>query len=255
MKNILFLTLLLPIFTTLKAQTWDLGIAMNGTNYQGDMVKPMLFKLEETNFSAGVIIRRHFSPRLSLRGNAFIGRITGDDKNYIQDEWRPQRGFSFKTMLLEFSLQAEYNLLKPLNEAGERRFAVPYVFGGVGFVGTDPIVNFNEPNPMVAYLDIWLDQRNVTKTAIAFPVGLGVLFPLGSNSSLGVEFGARPILSDYIDGVSEAGNPNKNDWYLLGSLQFVYHLENRRDSDRDGIPDRKDKCPFIAGTKAQKGCR
>lgn len=254
MKNILFLPVFFLLSPLVKAQAWDLGLAMNGSNYQGDLVKPMLFRLEETNFSAGIIVRRHLNQRLGLRGNAFIGRITGDDKNFVQDEWRPRRGFSFKTMLLEFSLQAEYNLVRPLNQAGTRRFVVPYVFGGVGFVGTDPKVDFNAPNPMVAPLDIWLDQRNVTKTALAFPIGLGFDFPLGPKSSLGVEFGARPILSDYIDGISQAGNPNKNDWYLLGSLQFVYHLDNKKDSDHDGVPDKKDKCPFVSGAKQYKGC-
>lgn len=254
MKKILFLFLFLAFSPLAKAQTWDLGIAMNGTNYQGDLVKPMLFRLEETNFSAGVIVRRHLNQRFGLRGNAFIGRITGDDKNFVQDEWRPQRGFSFKTMLLEFSLQGEFNLVKPLNQAGGRRFVVPYVFGGVGFVGTDPQVDFNTPNQMATDLDIWLDRRNVTKTAIGFPLGVGFDFPMGPSSSLGVEFGARAILSDYIDGVSEAGNPDKNDWYLLGSLQFVYHLDNRKDSDRDGVPDKKDKCPFVSGPKEHKGC-
>lgn len=236
------------------AQNWDIGVAIYGANYQGDLVKPSFFRLSETNIFPGVLVRRYLGSRYALRGNIMAGKLSGNDKNYVEDEWRPQRGFSFRTTVVEFSLQGEINLLTQNNALGERRKLVPYVCGGVAFVGSDPKVDFNEPNPIVPVLDIWRDQRDAHKTNIALPFGLGVKWATGPQSSLGVELGARPILGDYLDGVSLAGNPNKNDWYLTAGLQFLYHLSDRKDSDHDGVPDKKDKCPFISGNKMNKGC-
>ncbi len=70
---------------------------------------------------------------------------------------------------------------------------------------------------------------------------------------LAVEAGLRTSFSDYLDGVSQAGNPNGNDWYAFGGAALFIRFGDR-DYDQDGIPDIEDDCPEIPGTVNSAGC-
>jgi OmpA-OmpF porin, OOP family len=238
----------------LSAQTWDVGLSANASNYQGDVVKPLLFTLQETNLCAGVFVRRNFDDLFSLRGNALFGRLTGNDANFPEDPSRTLRGFSFRTTLIEFSIQGELGLLRPQNAAGQNRPVIPYLFAGFGYAGVNAAVNFNEPNLGTSQALIREDRKNASQGTVAFPIGLGFRFPIGEKNTLGFEAGFRPTVSDYLDGVSKTGNPNKNDWYIIGGLNLAFNLGKSRDSDGDGVPDNKDKCPYEKGLASDKGC-
>jgi outer membrane protein OmpA-like peptidoglycan-associated protein len=53
--------------------------------------------------------------------------------------------------------------------------------------------------------------------------------------------------------VSVSGNPDKGDWYGLGTVQLLYKF-TVTDRDGDGIADMEDACPELAGSALAAGC-
>lgn len=250
MRNF-FLFVLFALPALMSAQSWELGLSAGAANYQGDLVKSELFTLKETNPAFGLFLRRNFNDYFALRLNGNYIRLSGDDANFTE---RKPRGFSFETTLLEGSLQLELTTTSATNKDGKPRAIRPYFFGGVGYASGDPTVFFNEAaNPSKAAA-IASDKANVEKGVIAFPLGAGFKFALGERTSLGAEIGFRPTLGDYTDGVSEAGNPEKEDWYVLGGLNLAFKIGKPKDTDADGISNKNDKCPDVPGVAENMGC-
>lgn len=63
----------------------------------------------------------------------------------------------------------------------------------------------------------------------------------------------RTAFTDYLDGISFAGNPEKKDWYGFAGISLAYRW-GALDQDGDGIPDARDQCPKIPGSSANFGC-
>ena len=61
-------------------------------------------------------------------------------------------------------------------------------------------------------------------TRVSLPLGFGVRADLSRNWVIGVEWRARYVFSDRIDGVNFAGNPEKKDWYTFAGLNLTYRF-------------------------------
>lgn len=253
MRNLITLLALFCLPAFVGAQSWELGLAAHATNYLGDLVETNNITLKGTDFGGGLFLRRNFNDYFALRLNGNYVRLKGDDANF---DSRNSRGYTFKTTLLEGSLQLEVTPISALNKDGKRRAIRPYFFGGVGYASFDPKPFFNElaPENVPKAQAIAQDKRDVEKSAIVFPLGAGFKFSLGEKATLGLELGLRPVLSDYIDGISQAGNPDKDDWYMLGGLNVAFLIGKPKDADADGISDKKDKCPDVPGVVENMGC-
>ncbi len=250
MRNFfLFVLFALPAF--LSAQSWEFGLAVNAANYQGDVVKTDLFTLKETNPAFGLFLRRNFNDYFALRLNGNYMRLSGNDANFSD---REIRGYTFKNTVLEGSLQLEVTTMSAINKAGKPRAIRPYFFAGIGYASGDPTVFFNETVNTAYAAAIQKDKANVEKEVVVFPLGAGFKFALSEKVGLGAEIGFRPTLGDYTDGVSEAGNPEKEDWYVLGGLNLAFKIGKPKDTDADGIGDKKDKCPDVPGVAENMGC-
>ena len=220
MKKLLF-SLLVAVLATfalpLLAQNWEFGLGLNAVNYQGDLVKTSLFNLKETQPGGTIFARHNFAgDKLALRLGLNLGRISGDDVNYTD---RTTRKFNFKSPLTEIAATLEW---APLSTKG--KFA-PYFFGGLGVALTNPTVSFNESSAAVAYAKAGIakDKTDLKKTALAIPLGVGFKIPT-AKGTLGLEFGVRMTTSDYLDGISEAANPNKKDMYFIGGINYAFRL-------------------------------
>ncbi len=253
MRNTITLLLfMLPGF--LLSQSWDAGIMVNAANYQGDLVKPAIFTLKETSIGAGLFLRRNVDTHWALRANVNYATITGSDANFFREAERRSRNFSFRSSLLELSAQIEASPLGALRSDGTPRQAFPYFFAGMGFVHTNPTVNFNTGTTNADPSLIAADRVEVQKNAVTFPLGLGFRFELPKAGIFGIEIGFRPTQTDYLDGISRTGNPNKKDWYVLGGVHYAYRFGVKKDADGDGVTDRRDACPEVPGDKKMKGC-
>ncbi len=284
-------------------KTTEIGVALGAMSYLGDVNESNFALPNESNFSGGIFVRHHFAPNFAVRGQIFIGKISGSDLNFTEPAWRQQRAYSFTSPVSEASLQLEWDILGKKrfrkrktvtyqNQAYQQlaivnhigRTLSPYVFGGGGLITTSPSPDFTGGGPLddatQKLVDIDLDNSRKVAARPAVLFGGGLHYDINPNWVLGLEVGLRYAFSDYLDGISAAGNPNLKDWYTFAALQVSYRFGTKDrdgdgvadaadgcpdqpglattggcpDADRDGVADPKDRCPFEAGPSELAGC-
>ncbi|MCC6461807.1 MAG: OmpA family protein [Saprospiraceae bacterium] len=260
MKLIRFLCLLFFTPSLLNAQaTWEIGIAGGATAYAGDVNAERFYDLDNKNLGYGLLVRRHFSPVIALRLNYLGGKISGDESHFSEPFWRKERAFQFDTDFHEASLLLEWDIFGQRRRNGWRfrKIFAPYVFAGAGYNFFTLHTDYNdapELNPSVPADRILADKnKRQTSPTPVLHVGGGFKWDLGRYWLLGFELGLRPVFSDYIDGISQSGNPDQRDWYAFGGITLSHRIREV-DTDRDWIPNHRDKCPLAPGFKAMKGC-
>jgi len=149
--------------------------------------------------------------------------LDGRDDNWDEPAFRQRRAFSFETTITELSLQFEYSPFAG-NEwvDSDGKFIKkisPYGFAGIGVAFWDPTTDYNigadgaAPfGTSIARIDADRDSDFGT-TAFTIPIGAGVKYDITEKIIGGLEFGIRIPFTDYLDGVSIAANPDRDDWY------------------------------------------
>ena len=226
MKKVLilsFIAFLASVSTPLFAQNWELGVGLNGVNYLGDLVKDEGVSMNNAHLDYSIFARHNFAgDRLSLRLGLNVGKLSGNDANYSS---RQNRNFNFKTPLTELAATFEWAPLSIKKADGSLRSAYPYFLGGLSLAMTNPTVFFNENSPSTAYAKggISSDKANLKKAALGIPIGAGFKVPTDMGT-FGLEIGYRWTVSDFIDGISQAANPNKRDAYVMGGINYAYNF-------------------------------
>lgn len=208
----------------LQAQSdlFEIGFFLGGSSMGGDLVESNFGSANDINGAYGLMIRRYFTSNMAVRVNALMTKLTSQDRHY--DRFGGQV-FTSETPLVEISVDFEYDILgHQRNWQGNGGKLSPYVFLGVGAAMTDPMLTYDFESE-----DVQLDETaDVSKTRFVMPFGIGGRYNFSPKGSIALELGARPTFSDYLDGVSLAGNPGKNDWYGFGSVQFFFKLGGKK---------------------------
>jgi len=244
---------LLPAFA-LAQTTFESGIFLGGSNYSGDLVPTEGPLMSETRLTVGIINRIRLSNYFALRSNILYGQIRGADTNFEDQAYEIRRNAKFKNNFATLSLLAEWEPFAfwKKDSLGRKKVLSPYVFAGGGLSIINPVL---EPGPNNDYSSILLPDLNAdfSKAVFNVPFGGGLHIPLGEIVSLRLELGVRYTNSDYLDGISLAGNPDAKDWTWFGGTNLSFAFVPK-DSDNDGIPDKDDACPWVAGSLLAKGC-
>jgi len=250
MKNILRILVLAILPLAASAQHLEAGILLGGANYVGDLSNNSSnLYLKETKPAVGIFVRQNFNDFVSVRLGFNWARISGQDANVRNDQFVHDRNLSFRTTLLEFGLMGEFNILGYQPYALSRPFS-PYVF--VGFAAT-------KFNPKARYQGDWVDLQALgtegqgisgfdspyKKLTFAVPFGIGVKYALTDKLNLGLELGARPSFSDFLDDVS--GNYVSYPELLAGNGELAAALGNRTGELTDNGE------PVIVETGVQRG--
>jgi hypothetical protein len=207
---------------SIKAQTFELGATLGASLYQGDLSE------DNVNFKGaapayGAFVRYNIDDRFSVSGNFNAGKLNGSDAN-SSDPGIRKRGFELKSNIKELAFFCEFNLI-PTDKRSHRygflmqRFS-PYVFAGVALATTD-----GTPTAPADRIPYPFPEKGTRDTFIAIPFGLGLKIQVSEEINTGFDFGWRPTLSDYLDGVSVNGNPNRNDWYFFTGIKISYLLD------------------------------
>ncbi len=226
----------------------ETGVYLGYANYLGDLVEPT-FTLKQSEFSGGVWLRYDFSDKINFKSSLVFGKIAGDDANYSNNS---VRAASFESPFIEGALVAEYDFFgrrQPIKSVGIFKALSPYAYAGFGLGLFNTSTRFGSSSPE-ASMDL---RENYSDVQMIVPVGFGIRAYVSRSTSLGVDFGIRNTFTDYLDGVSKAGNPDNNDLYFMGALTIGYTLGNS-DIDKDGIVNKKDKCPELPGPAKFGGC-
>jgi len=264
---------------------WEFGAGVGTSGYHGETNQLALGQqIYGLHPSYTIFLRKNISNHFAARFNVQYAELSGDDKLFTEPAWRQIRGISFSAPLLELSVRVEaypFGLYqkkgRKTQKISDSRIPVaPYVLLGMGGTFSNAKVDWND-NETNEYLDPVLarvDKEYPQKLNFSIPMGLGVRFRISNRFTLGLEAIAHPTLNDYIDGISVAGDPRKNDWFAsaqaTASFAFGKDLQQHRaskrsadnsaknmpaaDRDEDGVPDEHDVCPDAPGPRNLLGC-
>jgi len=213
------IALLLPL--TMMAQKTEFGIYAGLQAYQGDLADPD-FTLRDASFAFGVLAKHHLSSKLAIRAGLTIGNLEGADANFDRLEGRD---WSFEANTFDFNAGIEYTFLgKDRYDAGGtfQKTISPYAFVMLGVVNSDVDVSDNVP--------LTSEELDAGSLLFNIPVGVGVKADLSERLTLGVEGSLRLVFSDYLDGISESANPDKNDAFFTLGVSLTYRLGQGSDN-------------------------
>ncbi|MDA8693062.1 outer membrane beta-barrel protein [Saprospiraceae bacterium] len=271
MKRIITLLVLLWLCTTYTSAQKQIGIGMTIglASHGGDAASWGRHGLSFFNntklaygLNASYIINDDWGLRLQYRGT----EIEGDDSDLEnKSEWGPQhlrRDYMYRSQLSEIGILVERkfpNLFGNKNRALDQGHSklYPFVTGGIAYAFIDDDESIRDwGDPASNRLsDVLLDQSEGSVGGIQFPVGLGFRYDISQHINVDLFYNFRLPVSDYIDGISESANPDKNDAYQICGLNIGLRFNNEsEDRDQDGIADKDDECPDRAGSKLLFGC-
>ena len=217
---------------------YEIGVHLGTFIYQGDLTPNDLGAFNTMKPGFGVSATRNINSHYAIRLQLLRGSLKGDDGTYDDPAWRKQRNLNFTTPVTELSLQVVRNIIGLMpNEAGIINFT-PYVFTGLGYsflkIKRDwSKFNYSHFAGEPAVINGLTEDINhkVPKSIFSIPIGLGVRYGISEKLSFSLEGTYRILNTDYLDGFSQAANPDLNDHYhtLMVGLIYSFGKRNRFD--------------------------
>ena len=183
-------------------------------------------------------LSRNIDHRYAVRFQLLRGSLKGDDGKYENPDWRQQRNFNFRTPVTELSIQGVRNILGiKANDAGIINFT-PYVFAGISYSFLNIKRDWSEFNyghfagepTVIDGLNQDINHR-LPKGLFSFPIGGGVRYGINDKLSFSLEGTYRIIGNDYLDGFSQAANPEMADHYHTLMMGVIYSFGSRNRFD------------------------
>ena len=217
MKKVLLLVCICIGFTfTSRAQTpdkkWNVGLHGGITQYNGDLGRDW-YQTNNTAYAfGGVSVSRYLSKLFDanlMLSKGTLGYNNGTTAGFKSD-------FNAASLNLRFNIVAPEYIIRP------------YVLVGVGAILFDSQINFHKKN-----------YDYILPTA-----GAGINIRLSPEIMLNIQETFMFANKDGRDGVnSGTTNFNDNDSYLTHMVGLTVNLGNSKDTDSDGVSDKKDNCP------------
>jgi hypothetical protein len=205
-KTILLFFCFLAYAAAVFSQGSEAGVMLGGSYYKGD-IHPDFFRFNTIQPAIGVMYRYNFHPHYSFKGNVYYGTISATDAD-MSDGFQLNRNLSFRSEILEFSGQLEFNFL-PYRIENKNQSFTPYLFTGVSLFKFNPQGQYangewydlqplgTEGQGTTGYPD----KKKYSLTGFGIPLGGGLKWNLGL-IGITLEAGARRTFTDYLDDVS-----------------------------------------------------
>ena len=231
-----------------KSQSLEVGCALGGTYYLGDLNPGKHFL--NTAVAFGLVGRYNLDTRWAVKISILRGNIKG---NAAQSTFLPERGLSFTSHLTDIAGTVEFNFLPYFT--GSRMNAIsPYIYGGFSVFFFDPM------NNGVSLRSVGTEGQNIGykgrtpygSASLSIPFGLGVKMSLTKRLGFQVYWEMHKTFTDYIDDISttyyldskaiapgdnegilsdptlshepgmQRGNASNKDWYAFFGIAFTY---------------------------------
>lgn len=221
MNRFFILLFLLFGLTTTKAQIYEVGVFLGGSNYIGD-IGPTNY-IAPNEFTYGVLFKWNKSSRHSWRFSYTQSKITSDDLDSDMAS-RVERGFNFENQIKEFSAGIEFNFFD-FNLHDPKFKYTPYLYLGLSYAQYEGLFFLGD--------ELKIDNN---RGLIAIPITLGLKAQIMDRFILGFEVGPRTTTKDDLDGSNSSnenleplkfGNTNSNDWYVFTGFTLTYTFGNK----------------------------
>lgn len=242
---------------------WEVGAMTGVMQYFGDLNTS--HRLDGLHPFGGVIVRKNFDERFSLKSSFNYGRISGDDAN-SQNTYERTRNLSFRSNIAALNLQAEINFFPYVHGSRMYNFS-PYMFIGLAGIYYNPEANYQ--GEWYKLRELGTEGQNPGDEYFflthAFNIGGGIKFDITSKWSVNIELNIQKTATDYLDDVSteyvnksgleslrgpvavalhdrsieipggptnigapgrQRGNPNDKDHYVRLGAGLVYFISN-----------------------------
>ncbi|WP_183566267.1 DUF6089 family protein [Mucilaginibacter sp. SP1R1] len=198
MPKFAIVILLLFISVDLQAQTWEVGGAIGGAGYIGDLNPNNPVKV--SGLSGGLFVKRNFDGYLSAKLNFTMGKIAADDSKSSSQQFR-DRNLSFNTPLKELSLIGEFNFMNYIPDAGPNKYT-PYIYTGIGLTAYAPRTTYQGITYSLRNLRTEGEATPYGKNTVSIPYGVGLKYNFNSKWTAAADIGYRYTFTDYLDDVS-----------------------------------------------------
>ena len=215
MKKLLYLCIYILTISAANSQTqdkkWNVGLHGGITQYNGDLGRDW-YETKNTAYAfGGISISRYLGKLFDanlLLSKGTIGYNDGTSSSFKSD-------FNAASINLRFNIVAPEYVIRP------------YVFAGVGAVLFDNQLNFHQEK-----------YDYILPTA-----GAGINFRLSPEIMLNLQETFMFSNKDRRDGVDDGTTDFKSkDSYLTHMVGVTFNMGNSKDSDQDGVSDKRDTC-------------
>tara|TARA_Y100000782_G_C10183462_1_gene265155 strand:+ start:2741 stop:3880 length:1140 start_codon:yes stop_codon:yes gene_type:complete len=195
LKKFLFACILItsiPVYSQIKKiffkdYIWDVGLGIGASNYLGDIggydgpqndnsIKDLHFK--STSFSLNAFARQRLTEQVSLKFDFTWARIKGADS--LTQNWpeRYARNLSFRTDIIEASIQSQLYILI-LNNLGKEPYIAglySYIGGGIGAMYYNPQARYNGKWRDLQPLNTEGKENQYLRFSPTIPLSFGMVF-------------------------------------------------------------------------------
>jgi OmpA-OmpF porin, OOP family len=207
------------------------------TNYFGDL-NNWDYHNKKMKFGYGGLLGYQFSPVFGVRGQVVASKLESDS-------WKNNRTLEAKTW--DATGQLTLNVNELVGKYNPDRLLNFYLFGGAGYI---------HENTTVKNRVQLVSLRTAKNDGLVFPWGGGLSARLSDAVNVNLEYGMHTTARDSeldLTSASVPANKSKYDMFSYGSAGLTIKLAGK-DTDKDGIPDKIDRCPTVPGKKELQGC-
>jgi len=173
------------------------------SHYYGDLAKNGDHSNIKPNFALGA--RYNIYRWVSAGAEVMWFMLAGADKT---DPGKETRNLSFQSHNFEVNTVVHFSLFEEDERFYLRKFANPYVYGGIGLVIFNPTAKLDGEKHNLRNLNT--SGESYSTVTASFPVGLGVRMRLNPFLNVVLDGGYRFLLTDHIDDVSSGIYPEPN---------------------------------------------
>jgi len=214
-KAIFPFAILLSLFSSENVSAQGrLGVFIGGGTmwYAGDLQENPWPHAQTIRWTANAGLHWQITRRWGLQLNYTVGELIGSDQ-FATSASKQARDLSFQTLVHEVGLRGTFDILP-----NDKWKVLPYITAGVG------ALNFEPKWDGVALRSLSNEGVSYPNWTLAIPTGAGVKWQINCEWALKGEVLYHWTISDYLDDVSERGNPKWDDgmWDINVGVIFFF---------------------------------
>lgn len=225
----------LPVSAQTKDPRYEFGLNVGKMVYQGDLTPSPLGSFRSSKYSFGLTAARVLNRAFAIRASFLHGGLNGNDGMYSSPAYRKERAFNFTSSVNELTGQIVWSV--PGVSVFEKGFSA-YIFAGAGAAHMSIRPDWSGFNAEFFGTEAaTIRQGLAVDSAHGVPgivplliTGGGVKYFFTPSWAVNAEASYRVSNSDYMDGFSEAVNPELNDHYMNYSVGVIYRRGKRNSS-------------------------